>query len=376
MLTYKYRIKDRRARKVLCAHAYAVNQVWNYAVAQQRDTESRYRAGAPKRKWASHYDLQHLCKGAGTLLGINQQSVGGVCRAFAQSRDKLKHAPRFRASFGTKRALGWIPFETQSRQHDSSTVTYLGKTYRLFGTAERPIPENAKGGTFVEDSLGRWYVCFYVPVERRPSGVGKVGIDLGLRSLATLSSGYKAEAPRIYRQYEQRLATLQRARRKQSVRRLHARLRNCRRDYLHKLSTQLAARYAFIAVGNVSAKRLASKSVLDAGWSVFRNMLRYKSLGYVDVDEKFTTVTCSACGARRGPKGQKGLRIREWECSSCGISHDRDVNAARNILAIALSAQRLVEESREDSWIGIKNQIMPRRDPSDKHECLDIPGSF
>ena len=346
MLTYKYRIKDRRARRALCAHAYAVNQVWNYAVAQQRDTEQRYRAGEKPRRWASHYDLQRLCKGAGALLGIHQQSIGGICRAFAQSRDKAKHAPRFRASFGTKRALGWIPFEAQSRQHDSASVTYLGKTYRLFGTGKRPIPADAKGGTFVEDSLGRWWVCFHVPVERRLNGVGEIGIDLGLHSLATLSAGRKVEAPQIYRRHEQRLAVLQRARRKQAARRLHGRLANCRRDYLHKLSTQLAARYALIAVGNVSAKRLASKSVFDAGWSMFRNMLRYKSPGYVEVDEKFTTVSCSACGARCGPQGQKGLRIRAWECSSCGESHDRDVNAARNILAFARSATGLGEDSR------------------------------
>lgn len=73
---------------------------------------------------------------------------------------------------------------------------------------------------------------------------------------------------------------------------------------------------------------------------------------YVEVDEKFTTVTCSACGARSGPKGQKGLRIRQWECSSCGASHGRDVNAARNILIAALSAQRPVEESRDTNRIG------------------------
>jgi transposase len=346
ILTYKYRIKDNSARKALARHAYAVNQVWNYAVAQQRDMEQRYRAGAKSRKWASHYDLQHLCKGASAFLGIHSQSIGGVCRAFAQSRNKLKRAPRFRASFGAKRALGWIPFEYQSRQCDSGSITYLGKIYRLFGVDKRPIPDNAKGGHFVEDSLGRWYVCFNVGAPQRQGGVDEVGIDLGLHSLATLSDGLKVEAPRIYRQHEKKLTILQRARRKSQVRRLHARLRNCRSDYLHKLSTQLAARYAIIAVGNVSAKRLASKSVLDAGWSMFRSMLRYKSPGYVEVDEKFTTVTCSTCGARCGPKGIAGLRIREWECSSCGICHDRDVNAARNILALAHSAVRPVEESR------------------------------
>ncbi len=69
ILTYKYRIKDRSARKALQQHAYAANQVWNWCVGQQRDTEARYRAGAPKRKWASHFDLAKQCKGVGKDLG-------------------------------------------------------------------------------------------------------------------------------------------------------------------------------------------------------------------------------------------------------------------------------------------------------------------
>ena len=98
-LTYKYRIKDNSARKTLRRHTYAVNQVWNYCVAQQQDVQDRYRAGAKPRRWASHFDLQRLCKGVGKELGLHQQSVGGVCRTFTQSRDKLKHAPRFRSSY-------------------------------------------------------------------------------------------------------------------------------------------------------------------------------------------------------------------------------------------------------------------------------------
>ena len=92
-----------------------------------------------------------------------------------------------------------------------------------------------------------------------------------------------------------------------------------------------------------------AKSVLDAGWSTFRAMLKYKSAGYVEVDEKFTTQTCSQCGALppERPKGIAGLGIRTWQCSACGADHDRDVNSALNILAIAVrSAAGPVVESR------------------------------
>src|SRR5450830_1209636 len=131
ILTYKYRIKDNSARKALARNAYAVNQVWNWCVAQQRDVEARYRAGAPKRKWASHFDLTKQCKGVGKDIGLHQQSVGSVCEQFARSRDKAKGSPRFRASGGPKRALGWVPFQRQSRQIDGNSITYLGKRYRF-----------------------------------------------------------------------------------------------------------------------------------------------------------------------------------------------------------------------------------------------------
>lgn len=350
--TYKYRIKDKSAKKTLARMARAVNFVWNYCCAYQRDTEDRYRAGAPKRKWATHFDLTKLCQGVGIDLGINQKTVGEVCRQFSESRDKVRGAPRFRSSFGSKRALGWIPFTKQARQIEDNSITYLAKRYR-FWEGGRPLPDVAKGGHFTEDAQGRWYVCFYVDAADRAAGKGEIGIDLGLKSFAALSNGRTVAPPQIYRKHERRLAVAQRARNIQRVRALHAKIRNSRRDFLHKLSTELAARYALIAVGNVNATRLAktwvSKSANDAGWSAFRRMLAYKLAGYVEVDEKFTTQACSCCGAipDSSPKGRAGLGIRDWICDGCGETHDRDVNAAKNILRLALSAQRLAGGSRE-----------------------------
>jgi putative transposase len=351
MLTYKYRLKDRRAANVLSEHARACNQVWNWACAQQRDTEDRYRAGAKPRRWLSSFALAGQCRGIGRELGIHQQTVQTVCDTFANSRDKLKHAPRFRSSFGSKRALGWVPFQQQSRQVAGNSITYLGHRYRWFGNKRRPLPDTAKGGAFVEDALGRWWVCFHIEAEREhASGNGEIGIDLGLKTLATISDGVKVENLRHRQTWADRLAKAQRARNKRRVRAIHARIANARRDHLHKVTTTLARSNALIAVGNVSAKRLArtrmAKSVLDASWSTFRTMLAYKSAGYVEVDERFTTQTCSGCGSIAGPKGCAGLNERAWACRECGTVHDRDVNAARNILALARSAARPAEESR------------------------------
>lgn len=348
ILTYKYRLKDRRAGNALAQHAWACNQVYNWCVAQHRDTLNRYRLGEAKRKWLTAFDLAKQCKGVGKELGIHQQTVASVCDQWSRNR-----STKFRSSFGQKRALGWVPFQPQSRQVDGNSITYLGKRFRWFGDKRRPLPETAKGGAFFEDALGRWYVIFHVEVVDRPvASAGEVGIDLGLKSLVTISTGEVIENPRHLAGLADRLAIAQRSGNKRRVKAIHARIGNARRDFHHKLSTRLSREHAFIAVGDVSAKNLAktrmAKSVLDAGWSTFRNMLAYKAGTFILVDEKFTTQTCSCCGSMppERPKGIAGLGIREWDCSECGTSHDRDVNAARNILALGRSAAPLVEESR------------------------------
>jgi IS605 OrfB family transposase len=125
------------------------------------------------------------------------------------------------------------------------------------------------------------------------------------------------------------------------ARAIHAKIANRRKDFLHKLSTRLTRVNGAIFVGDVNASALAktrqAKSVLDAGWSAFRTMLRYKcadaGVWFDEVDEAFSTQTCSVCHSRTGPKGREGLGIRGWQCRICGAIHDRDVSAAQNILA-------------------------------------------
>lgn len=357
ILTYKYRLKGKRAVRDLRRLARAVNFVWNFCTETQRVTQRRYRFGESTH-WFSRYDLQHLAAGTSKDLGLHAQSVQGICEQFVKSRDQHRKCPRFRASQGPKRSLGWVPFSYQSRQITSGSVTYLGQTYRFFGAKRRPLPSTAKGGAFVEDASGRWWVTFHVDLtDERATGTGEVGIDLGLKTLAALSTGDKIENLHVYRQLEVKLSSAQRAGKKTRVRAIHAKIANVRSDHLHKASAKLARENKLIVVGNVNASALAktqmAKSVSDAGWSAFRNMLHYKAsrhgATYLEVDESFTTQTCSRCGARPDgrPKGITGLGIRSWVCSECGASHDRDVNAARNILAIGLSAQPRVDESRK-----------------------------
>ena len=351
MVTFKYRVKSGAGR--LGNLAIACNQVWNFCVATQREAERR-RKGGLNCRWPTAYQLMKLVSGSTTLLGLHSDTVQNVCRQFARSRDQHGKCPRFRASFGSKRALGWIPFIPRAVSISDDTATYLKLRYRFWKS--RDVQGDYKAGEFVQDARGRWYVAFRSEVDDDlATGNGSVGIDLGLKELATTSEGDAIPALQHYRQYEQQLATAQRAGNKKRVRAIHAKIANARRHHLHEQSTRIARENQLIAVGNVSASKLAktrmAKSVLDAGWASFRHMLRYKSARrqavYVDVDERWSSQVCSTCGTMPAsrPRGIADLGIREWECSDCGTLHNRDVNAARNILATALEYQRRVGET-------------------------------
>jgi transposase len=338
ILTFKFRVKDSVAGRHLARHAIACNQVWNFCVATQREAERRRRAGMTTR-WPTTFDLIKLCVGVSVELGLHSDTVQTICRQFVASRDTHRRCPGFRASFGTKRALGWVPFVQRALKIDGDAAVYLKRRFRFWKSRE--IDGVFKAGAFVQDARGRWYVTFQCEVEDNlPTGNGEIGIDLGLKALATCSDGTEIPALRHYRQYEKQIAVAQRAGNKRRVKAIHAKIANARRHHLHVASSELAAENSLIAIGNVNAAKLAktrmAKSVLDAGWSAFRHMLRYKlarrQAVYVEVDERYTSRTCSECRSLSGPKGIAGLGVRRWECSECGSHHDRDVNSARLIL--------------------------------------------
>lgn len=345
LLTFKYRVKSQE--RALNRFAIACNQVWNFCVATQREAERR-RKGGMNCRWPSAFDLINLTPGSGADLGIHSDTVQTICRQFAKSRDQHRRCPRFRASFGSKRALGWVPFVSRAAKVGDGKATYLKRNFHFWNS--RPLEGQFRAGAFVQDARGRWYVTFQCLVEDDLTiGEGQVGIDLGLKELATLSDGATVPALQHYRKYQEALGIAQRSGNKRRVRAIHAKIANARRHHLHEQSTRIAREHQLIAVGNVSSANLAktrlAKSVLDAGWSSFRHMLRYKAARrqavYVDVDERWSSQVCSVCGTMPSsrPRGIADLGIRRWECSDCGASHDRDVNAAKNILRVGLEHQ-------------------------------------
>ena len=208
VLTYRYRIKDATAGQHLEQQARAVNRVWNYC-GEIQEASRRH-----NRRWPSGFDLIKLTFGSSKLLGLHSDTVQAVCKQFALSRDARGKRPRWRG----RKSLGWVPFQAaRAIRMEGETVGFLGRRYRLW--LSRSIDGQIRCGSFARDARGRWYLNLQVKVPQdREHGSGEVGIDLGLKSLATLSTGEKIEAPRLYRKYEQALAIAQRAGRATRVR--------------------------------------------------------------------------------------------------------------------------------------------------------------
>lgn len=331
--TYRYRVRDKHA-KVLDRKARAVSFVWNFCNETQRTAVQR------GDRWPSYFDLTGLCVGTSVELGISATTIEATCRKYVASRiTARRRLLRWRG----KRSLGWVPIRRQGLRAIDGGFSFHRQDFDCW--VDRPLPAGAEiteGSSFSTDARGRWYLNVQIDAPRPPAAIGgpSVGIDLGLKSVVTLSDGTAVAAPQHYRKSAARLGLAQRARKHGLARTVHAKIGNQRRDFLQKLSTKIVREHGAVYVGNVSSSRLAktsfAKSVLDAGWSSLRKMLSYKSdyagIVYREVNENGSTVTCSDCGLVGGPGGRKGLVIREWTCSGCGTVHDRDVNAATNIL--------------------------------------------
>ena len=344
--TLKVRIKDKH-RDVLRLMAREVNTVWNYC------NETSNRAIRERRQWLSGYDLQNLTNGYSKCDGvlIGSPTIQQVCEDYAKARRQFRRSKlRWRVSdpASSRYSLGWIPFKARALQVKGGQVRFAGLMLRLwdsFGLAQYEL----RAGSLSEDSRGRWYLNVAVTVKAQPSrGDASVGIDLGLKEVATTSDAEKLQG-HWYREMQGLLGIAQRAGKKQRIKAIHAKVRNRRKDALHKFSTHIVSRCGAIFVGDVASAKLVktpmAKAALDSGWAMLKTMLEYKShqagIVFDVVNENYTTQTCSCCRAipASSPKGRAGLRIREWTCCECGATHDRDINAARNIRA--LGHQRL-----------------------------------
>ncbi len=344
--TLKVRVRDKHA-SVLKQWAFECNQVWNEANAIT--AEYSYIAVPEVGYLRNNFTAFDLAKSQAAFkksrgYSLHSQTVQEVTEAHAKARKQFKKDKlRWRVSGGSRRSLGWIPFKSGAAVWKDGQVRYNKHHFKVwdsYGLSQYAF----RSGSFTEDSRGRWYfnVVVQVPVVE-VSGRNEVGIDLGLKDYATCSNGEKLQANQFYRNAQKQLGIAQRANKKQRVKAIHAKVKNRRADAIHQFTTQLVREHSLIVVGNVSSKALVktkmAKSVLDAGWFMLKTQLDTKSKTmqgvFLEVNEAYSTQACSCCGSIsvNSPKGRTGLGIREWTCPDCGSLHDRDVNAAKNILA-------------------------------------------
>lgn len=371
MKTLKLRIKDKHSA-LLNQMASEVNFVWNYV------NDLCFKHLKKKGEFFSAFDVAKYTKGTSKECHLHSQTVQAITEELVIRRKQFKKSKlKWRVSNrkSARRSLGWIPFKKVAIKHADGYVQYGKHQFKLwdsYGLSKYKI----KTGSFVEDARGRWYVCLVVdsPKLEKTKATKAIGIDLGLKDIATCSDGTVISNPKFYRQYEQKLGIAQRAKNKKRVRALHAKIANCRKDHLHKASTMLVKDNALIIVGDLSAKKLVktkiAKSVLDTGFSALKTMLKYKcenaGVLFEEVNEAYTTQMCSCCRkiSSSSPKGRADLGIRGWQCVECGTFHEnRDINSALNILA--LGHERLVvgipvfqageDVNERQMKIGIKN---------------------
>lgn len=300
----------------------------------------------------------------------------------------LRHLQTAFANFFAKRAK-YPRYKSRKKSRASAECTRSAFTWRdgrltLAKMAEpldirwsRPLPEGVEptSVTVSRDAAGRWFVSLLCEDTITPAlaTTAAVGIDAGITSLVTLSTGEKITNPKHERRDRLRLARVQRelsrkakgsANRENARRRVakvHAGIADRRRDFLHKLSTRLVRENQTVVIEDLTVRNLLknralARAISDASWTELRSMLEYKCAWYgrelVVIDRFFpSSRLCGVCGTVRE---KLPLNVREWTCD-CGAMHDRDVNAARNILAAGLAASACgdgVRPQRESSRTG------------------------
>lgn len=282
----------------------------------------------------------------------------------------LQHLQNAFVNFWGKRAR-YPAFKSKRKSRASATFTRMAFSYRagqikLAKTAaplavvwSRPLPEGSDPSTVTvsRDAADRWHISILVEetIETLPPTKLAVGIDAGITSLVTLSTGEKVTNPKHGRQDRQRLALAQRRmarktkgsanrdRARLAVARIHARIADRRRDALHKLSTRIIRENQTVVIEDLSVRNMVrnhslARAISDAAWSELRRQLEYKADWYgrtvIAIDRFYpSSKTCAECGVivEKLP-----LNVREWVCR-CGVTHDRDVNAAKVILAAGLA---------------------------------------
>jgi putative transposase len=358
---FKYRFRPTDAQAAELSRTFGcVRKVYNLALAARTEAWARQervnynQTSAMLTVWKRTEELAYLNEVSSVPL---QQSLRHLQVAFANFFGKRAKYPRFKSR---KKSRMSAEYTTSAFRFRDGRLTLAKMREPLAIVWSRPLPEGVSPSTVTvsQDPAGRWFVsmlCDDPSVQPLSATDTAVGIDVGLNHLLTLSTGEKITNPRHERRDRVALAKAQRrlakkekgsanrAKARRKVARIHARIADRRRDTLHKLTTRLVRENQTLVIEDLTVRNLVknrslARAVSDAAWADFRSLLEYKAQWYgrevIAVDRWFpSSKLCSACGTLRE---RMPLNVRTWTCD-CGTTHDRDVNAAKNLLAAGLA---------------------------------------
>jgi putative transposase len=365
--TYKFRIYPSKAQVKKLEHTLDLCcELYNAGLQERRD------AWKICRKSVSHYDqknqLPEIKEIREDLKDVYSQVLCDVLRRL----DKAFDAFFRRLKSGDK--AGYPRFRSRSRY---SSFTYpqsgfavkngkliLSKIGKVKIKLHREIEGKIKACAIMRGSTGKWYACFAVDCESEPLPRSKeaAGVDVGIKTFAYLSTGEAIENPKFLRKEEKELARVQRKlsaatkgkaerkKRRKIVARVHERIANKRRDFAHQESRKLVNKFGIIVFEKLNIDGLLknhhlAKSIGDAAWSQLVNFTQYKAEDAgrkcIQVNPRNTSQMCSGCGVIV----KKDLSVRVHNCFACGLSIDRDLNAAINILRLGLQSLGISLES-------------------------------
>ncbi|MEV6191952.1 RNA-guided endonuclease TnpB family protein [Streptomyces sp. NPDC051920] len=389
---FKYRFYPTDAQADELSRTFGcVRKVYNLALAARTEAWTRQervsynQTSAMLTAWKKTEEFTYLNDVSSVPL---QQALRHLQAAFTNFYGKRSRYPRFKSRKKSRKSAEYTASAFRFRD-GRLTLAKMAEPLDIVWSRALPAGVSPSTVTVSQDYAGRWFVsllCEDPSLQPLPGTDAAVGVDVGLHHLLALSTGEKIANPRHERRDRARLARAHqqlarkakgeganRAKARRKVARIYARIADRRRDHLHKLTTRLVRENQTIVIEDLTVRNLLkngrlARAIGDAAWHEFRSMLEYKAHWYgrevIAIDRWFpSSKLCSACG---NLQVAMPLHVRTWTCH-CGTTHDRDVNAAKNILAVGLTASVCGADVRpQRSTPGGQSamkQKPPRREP-------------
>lgn len=356
---YKYRFYPTPEQEQNLAQTFgSARYVYNYMLNLR--TDAFYKHGDKVNYHDTSFLLTNMKKNGSTpwLNEVScvpvQQALRNLHAAFLNFWAGRSKYPKFKKRSNTQAA----EYTTSAFKWDGTTLKLAKQKQPLDIRWSRKFTGKPSTVIVSKDASNRYFVSILVTEDILPLPLNEsqVGVDLGIKDVVVTSDGFKSGAPKYFRKYEAKLAKTQRvlakkkkgsknrAKAKLKVAKIHAKITDCRKDFIHKLSTKIVRENGVIAIETLAIKNMVrnkclSKSIHDSGWGEFTHQLEYKAKWYgrklVGIDRWFpSSKRCFDCGYINN---SLKLSDRTWTCKSCSTVHDRDINAGRNIKAAGLA---------------------------------------